>query len=98
MRAQLTREEIVASKALTQALGHILKIIYYGFIVGSLFATGAELAPWFVIAAMALAVLGTRIGTWILARWNDQDFQKVSQTIILTIATVCIAQGVIMLI
>ena len=98
LRAQLTREEIVASKALTQALGHIIKIIYYGFIVGSLFATEAELAAWFVLAAMALAVLGTRIGTWILARWNDRDFQKVSQTIILTIATVCIAQGVIMLI
>ena len=57
-----------------------------------------RIAQGLIIAAMALAVLGTRIGTWILARWNDQDFQKVSQTIILTIATVCIAQGVIMLI
>ncbi len=90
LRSPLTRQEIVANKALTQTLGHILKIGYYGFIV----AVATDIPVWLFVVAMATAVAGTRIGTWLLAKWNDTDFQRVSQAIILTIATLCIAQGV----
>ena len=90
LRSPLTRQEIVANKALTQTLGHILKIGYYGFIV----AVATDIPVWLFVVAMATAVAGTRIGTWLLAKWNDTDFQRVSQAIILTIATLCIAQGI----
>ena len=33
LNAPMSRQEIVASKAITQALGHVFKIIYYGVIV-----------------------------------------------------------------
>jgi hypothetical protein len=46
------------------------------------------------LAAIIVAVAGTRVGTILLVRWNDTGFQRVSQIIILTIATLCIAQGV----
>ena len=90
LRSPLTRQEIVANKALTQTLGHVLKIGYYGFIV----AVATDIPAWVFVAAMATAVAGTRVGTWLLTRWNDTDFQRVSQLIILTIATLCIIQGI----
>ncbi|MEM7079307.1 MAG: sulfite exporter TauE/SafE family protein [Pseudomonadota bacterium] len=89
LNSPLSRQEIVASKALTQAFGHVLKIGYYGWAV----AVTVELPLALFLGAMALAVAGARVGTWILERWNDQAFQRVSQYIILGIATYCIAQG-----
>ena len=94
LRSPLNRQQIVASKALTQTLGHVLKVIYYGLIV----AITADLQTWVYPLAMVIAVAGTRVGTNLLARWNDRDFQRISQVIILTIATVCIAQGLWMLV
>ena len=98
LNTPLTRQEIVANKAVTQTLGHILKIAYYGFFIGVLFDLGAELEAWYIIVAMAIAVAGTRAGTLILERWSDSQFQKFSQIIILTIATYCVAQGIYLLV
>ena len=89
LRTPLTRQEIVANKALTQTLGHILKIIYYGVIVG----VSSTLPVWLFVTAIAFAIAGTRVGTMLLMRWSDAGFMKASQTIILTIATLCICQG-----
>jgi hypothetical protein len=43
--------------------------------------------------AASAAVVGTRLGTWLLSRWNDQRFQEVSGQIILVTGTICILQG-----
>ena len=90
LNSPMNRQQIVANKAVTQTLGHVLKIIYYGLIIG----VTTQLSGWFIAAAMAVAVAGTRAGTALLLRWNDRDFAKVSQTVILTIATVCLVRGV----
>jgi len=89
LRSPLSRLEIVASKALTQALGHILKIVYYGFII----SVSTTLPAWLYGAALVAAVVGTRLGTRLLHRWNDKNFTQVSQIVILTIASVCVIQG-----
>jgi uncharacterized membrane protein YfcA len=94
LNSPLNRLEIVANKAITQAVGHILKIIYYGLIVQVI----ADLPWWLIGTAMVSAALGTRIGTSLLKRWNDRDFQRVSQLIILTVASLCIVQGVRLLV
>lgn len=93
LNAPMSRQEIVASKAITQALGHVFKIIYYGVIV----AVSAALPGWLFVAAMLCAVAGTRAGTALLMRWNDKDFNRVSQIVILSIATICLIRGAWML-
>lgn len=90
LNTPLTRHEIVANKALTQTLGHVIKILYYGFFIG----VAAQFDIWFIAVAMTVAVAGTRAGTMILERWSDVQFQKVSQIIILGIATICLVQGI----
>lgn len=89
LNSTLTRHQVVASKAITQTIGHLLKLLYYGVLVGS--ADGPAL--WLYLAAMATAVAGTRVGTRLLDRLADDTFRRVSGWVILGIAAVCLLQG-----
>ena len=89
LRSPLSRHQIVASKAVTQTLGHVLKLSYYG----ALLDAEQHLPLWFFAAAMAAAVAGTRIGTWLLDHVPDGLFRRASAGIILAIATACLIKG-----
>lgn len=90
LNTPLNRYQVIASKAITQMLGHLLKLIYYGLIVG---ATDT-VAWWFYPVAMATAVAGTRVGTRLLEHLDDVRFRKVSGRVILAIAAACLYKGV----
>lgn len=89
LNSGLDRQTVVANKALTQTIGHLLRIFYYGAII----SVATPLPNWLFLAAAIAAVIGTRLGTWLLARWDDQRFQKVSGQIILATGTICMLQG-----
>lgn len=89
LNSGLDRQTVVANKALTQTIGHLLRIFYYGAVI----SIATPLPNWLFLAAAIAAVIGTRLGTWLLARWDDQRFQKVSGQIILATGTICILQG-----
>ncbi|NJN52049.1 MAG: TSUP family transporter [Gammaproteobacteria bacterium] len=90
LNTPLNRHQIIASKALTQTLGHILKIIYYGGIVG--FANDAPL--WLIGIAMLTAVAGARIGTRLLDHLDEANFRRYSSWVILGIGAACVLSGV----
>ncbi len=91
LNASLDRYQVIASKAFTQTIGHLLKLAYYATLIGV-----AESLPWWLfVVAMATAVTGTRVGTRLLDRWRDEMFRSVSGWVILAIATVCVVKGVI---
>ena len=89
LNSGLDRQTVVANKALTQTIGHLLRIFYYGAII----SVATPLPNWLFLAAAIAAVAGTRLGTWLLVRWDDQRFQRVSGQIILATGTICILQG-----
>ncbi|MEC7419682.1 MAG: TSUP family transporter [Pseudomonadota bacterium] len=89
LNSGLDRQTVVANKAMTQTIGHLLRILYYGAII----SVETLLPNWLFLAAAVTAVLGTRIGTWLLSRWNDAGFQHISGLIILCTGTICIIQG-----
>lgn len=89
LNSTLTRHQVVASKAITQTLGHVLKLLYYGMIIG----TADALPLWLYAVAMTTAVAGTRVGTRLLDRLADDTFRRVSGWVILGIAGVCLIQG-----
>ena len=89
LNSPLSRQEIVANKALTQTIGHLLKILYYGLIV----AVATTLPWWLFVCAMIAAVPGTRVGTLLLHRWVVAAFSRVSRFVILTIASICMVRG-----
>ena len=92
LHARLDRYQVVANKALTQTIGHLLKLIYYGGVVG---VSGDGIDPLFLALAVGAAVLGTRLGTRLLDRFgNDDQFRRISRWVILGIGAYCIGDGV----
>jgi uncharacterized membrane protein YfcA len=89
LHSPLSRHAVVANKAFTQAFGHLLKIGYYGTLVG----VAGELPLWFIAASIGMAVAGTRAGTRLLDRIDDSGFRRWSGHAITLIAVACVVQG-----
>lgn len=93
VRTALTRHQIVATKAATQAFSHSVKIAYYGF---PLFASAqpAGLPPlWFFALAAPLAMLGAVLGGRILDRLSDVNFLKWTRLIVTGLGLVYLLQA-----
>jgi len=89
LNSTLKRHQVVACKAITQTLGHLIKLAYYGVLIG----VAGELPWWLYAAAMATAVAGTRVGTRLLDHLADEAFRRVSGWVILAIGALCMLQG-----
>ncbi len=91
LHTPLDRYQVVATKAVTQTLGHVLKLVYYGGVIGV--ASDGVNVPFLAIAVLG-AVVGTRLGTRLLDKIGDGEFRRVSRYVILAIGAYCIADGV----
>jgi len=91
LHARLDRYQVIANKALTQTIGHLLKLVYYGGIIG---VAGDGIEPVALALAVPAAILGTRLGTRLLDYMGDAHFRRMSSWVILTIGASCIVQGV----
>ena len=91
VRATLDRHQIVATKALTQTLGHVIKSTYYLALFTS--AATKDISPTVVAGSLVAAWIGTRIGTLLLARMSDGQFRSASQMLILAVGSFCIIEG-----
>lgn len=89
LHTRMSRHRIVASKALTQTLGHALKIFYYGPLMAS-----SEFSQGQAITVAALALTGTIMGGKLLDQANDENFQRWSRRFILLIGTVYLLMGI----
>jgi hypothetical protein len=103
VRTQLTRHQVVATKAVTQTLSHIQKLVYFGIIVREVASdtpgvhAAAELPWWIFVAVIPLSMLGTTAGKRVLDRMTDTNFRLWSQRITLAIGAVLLAQGLVLL-
>ncbi|HYX35256.1 MAG TPA: TSUP family transporter [Oligoflexus sp.] len=91
LHTSLGRHSIVSTKALTQTLGHALKLIYYGNLLAhdDLQTLGLRLP----LSVCVITLLGTAAGGFLLNQANDQNFQKWSRRILLGIGTIYLYQG-----
>ena len=95
LRTEVDRRSIVATKALTQAAGHVVKIGYYAWVSNAIldeFAI-ADVPVWLICAGILLAVLGARIGTRLLEKFDDRQFRRVTGWVILGLGALCIVKG-----
>ena len=95
-RVQLTRHQVVATKAVAQALGHISKVIFYG---GLAAAAGQQDWPesWLLLAAIIASVVGTTLGKRVLDKMQDATFFSWTQRIMLSVGAVLIARALYLL-
>jgi len=87
-RVEMTRHQVVATKAVAQSLGHISKIIFFGFLTTS----ASEDWPllWVVLIAMTASVIGTKLGKKVLDNIDDKTFFLWTQRILLTVGAIFI--------
>jgi len=100
----LDRRLVVATKAMTQSLGHAIKFAYFSFIIAAPAPVETTLptAPdvsiavpiWMFLMCAALAVCGTTLAKPVLHRFSNDAFQIWSRRLVLAVGTVYLAQGV----
>ena len=76
VRAEMTRQEIVATKSVTQALSHLVKVGFWTVPLVSAAGWSAMPPWWLITAAIPLSMTGTRLGKVILERMTDTNFKN----------------------
>src|SRR5690606_9084340 len=96
VRSPLTRHQIVATKAVTQTLQHLTKLLYFGVLAAHLLPA-ADLPWWIYPMVVPLAMLGTTLGKMVLDRMNDGQFRSWSRNILFVLGALLIWQGLSLL-
>ncbi len=92
VRSALDRFEVVATKAITQAAGHVLKIVYFGGLVRGADAP-LDLPLWLYPLLVACAFVGTRLGGRLLDGMGDAGFRRWSARIVSVLGLVYLWKG-----
>lgn len=92
VQSEMTKEQILGTKAVTQTLGHILKLIYYGSVMA---VASTQLPLWVVPAVVAAAILGNYLGSLIVARMTDNQFKQIGRYVVMVIGVICIGKGIL---
>jgi uncharacterized protein len=89
VQSKMNRFQIIGTKALTQTLGHALKIGYFGTMAGALI----ELPAWVPAGVALSAIGGTFAGGWVLRKMSEESFRVNLKRIFLLIGCVYLARG-----
>ncbi len=95
VRSKMGRHAVIATKALTQSLSHIMKIGYFGAFVS---AQGASVHPALAAMMVLLAFTGTSLSKHVIARMNDQSFRFWTRWTVMTLGLFYLASGAWMLV
>lgn len=92
VESRLDREQVVATKAVTQCFSHSLKLMYF---VPAL--TAESLQPELLAAVFLMTLVGTKLGTMILKRMTDDSFRRYSRAIIYTVGAVYLGRATLLI-
>jgi len=95
VRSKMGRHGVVATKAMSQSLSHILKILYFGAFVA---VEGGSVHPVLAAIMVVLAFIGTSLSRHVLERMNDTSFRFWTRATVMTLGFFYLASGVWLLI
>jgi uncharacterized membrane protein YfcA len=93
IRTALTRHTIVSTKAATQVVSHVAKIVVYGAPLIAAGSSGGMPPLWFFLMAVPLSMAGTQVGGRILERMTDVDFKRWTRLIVTGIGLLYLMQA-----
>ena len=93
VHTQMTRQQIVATKSITQALSHLIKVGFWTVPVVSAAGWAAMPPLWLFVVAIPLSMLGTRLGKVILERMSDVNFRKWMKGLVTAIGCVLLLRA-----
>lgn len=91
VRSQMDRRAVVATKASIQSLGHIIKITYFGGLVGA--AQRGSIDFWLGALMVALAITGTTLSRRVLERLTDASFRQWTRWAVMSTGVFYLASG-----
>ncbi len=91
IHSRMDRKGVVATKAITQSFGHILKIIYFSLL---LHTSRGTVEWWLAITAIVLAVCGTTLSRKVLDRMTDASFRQWTRTTVLVAGSFYLVSGI----
>jgi uncharacterized membrane protein YfcA len=94
VRSKMSRHAVVATKAMTQSLSHIMKILYFGAFVA---IEGATVEPWLAAMMVLLAFTGTSLSRRVLERMDDQSFRFWTRWTVMVLGVFYLGSGALML-
>lgn len=97
LKTSLNRYEVVATKSITQTLGHLIKVFYYGRLMILFEGSSLDISYWVFPIAVAMAFTGTALGKKVLERISEAHFLKYSRIVILLIGVVYVSKGVMLI-
>lgn len=93
VRGEMTRQQIVATKSMTQTLSHVVKIGFWSLPVFSAAGWGALPPAGFFAAAIPIAMAGTWAGGRVLAIMSDVNFKAWMKYLVTAIGAVMLARA-----
>ena len=91
LKTPLNRHQVVATKALTQSMGHLAKTLYFGSLLSA--GSGEGIPIWVVPVVIISAMAGTAVGRAILEKLSETGFRKASTALVTAIGTVCLIRA-----
>ena len=95
IRSNMTRHAVVATKAATQSLSHILKIVYFGAFIA---VEGGSVHPVLAAGMVALALAGTSMSRRVLERMDDRAFRFWTRWTVMALGLFYLGSGAVMLV
>jgi uncharacterized protein len=95
VRSNMDRRAVVATKASIQSLGHIIKIVYFGGLVGA--ASRGSIDWRLGVLMIAMAIVGTTLSRRVLERLTDASFRQWTRWTVMTLGVVYLGTGAWML-
>ena len=91
VRSKMGRHAVIATKAMTQSLSHIMKIAYFGAFIS---IEGGSVHPALGAMMVLLAFTGTSLSKHVIARMNDESFRFWTRRTVMTLGFFYLASGV----
>lgn len=94
VRSKMSRHAVIATKAMTQSLSHILKIAYFGAFVA---VEGGTVHPGLGAMMVLLAFLGTSLSKHVVARMDDASFRLWTRWTVMVLGVFYLGSGILIL-
>ena len=97
VRSSMNRHGVVATKAMSQTLGHFIKILYFGgisLVAAASIGVAAGLSPPLMATCVALALAGTTLSKRVLEKMSDANFRRWTKWTVMTMGFIYLANGV----
>ena len=100
VETRYSKTEVVATKAATQTVSHLMKLGSYSWILAqsakdadSLVQSAAMPEPWLLALCAGVSILGTSAGARVLERLDERRFKSLGRFLVLGIGSVYLLLG-----